>query len=468
MNVTETPEVQLARLFEALQNPVGIFFALVALVLFVSMAASRSGRWGLVAMLLYFSPMMVSVAIVHRGLPAITPFQQFRTYGRPICGTMLVLLLLPALFTSRGWRRKLVGAPAIAYILFQSFYSIRIMFAGTPLRGAIGEVIFLLTFVVLGIGLGHWLQDLRDVRALLRAVGWAGLAFAGCTLIQVVVNKSAVVAGSRLYGLTGNPQAAGMTLACCFPAIAFLCVWNDETKPMRMFWALCTPLIVVMLLWTGSRTAGITVLVTVLIMFRRHIGRFLGFGIVAALLLLVAFQFTSSDVGTMSERFLSINDSGRFRVWQGMWNDFLRSPLVGVPAEETLGSESSYLLIASRTGVIGLALILLVLGTSFWALLTVHSYRKLLREQSMLVDTVVGGLAGLLAGAFFEGYLVGTLVPTVFMLYVYLGLITFLIDAAAVQAHYPAEPMAVEFEGQLEPAFAAVPASRFDSHAGLA
>src|SRR5438046_294063 len=137
----ETPEVQLNRLLEFLQTPIGVFFAVAFLFITLAMAFSKRGKWGLISLLLLFSPMMVIVgtSIALPGL--IAPFQQFRTYGRPVSGALLLMMLIPTITSDRGWRQKPILFAAFSYLLFELIFSGRNIAGGLPLRGCVASII---------------------------------------------------------------------------------------------------------------------------------------------------------------------------------------------------------------------------------------------------------------------------------------------------------------------------------------
>jgi hypothetical protein len=427
----EAPEAQFARLFEALHSTAGIFFVLCALVILTVLASGRRGRWGLLALLLFFSPMMIAIAPELIYKPVIAPFHQFRLYGRPICGALLVFMLVPAFRTQRGWRRRIIFFPALMYLLFELVFSLHLITGGLALRGCVSVIIYLVTFAVFGIGLPRWLQDLYDVRACLRAIAVTALLTIVTILIQVAFNPSALATQGRLYGFTGNAQQIGMVLGASFPVIAALCIWKGESKSLRILWVSVAAVMAVLLAWTGSRTGAMMALIGLGILFRRHLGAFFGFAVVCAILVLVALQIFSLD--TKSSLRLLDTTNTRVEVWTRMLGDFTSNPMLGIPASEAYGSENSYLLVAARMGIVGLLPLFVLLGAWCTCLLRLYGVRKRLREQSLLVDLVLGGLVSFLIGAVFEGFLVGTLTHQVFLIYIYLAILAFLLDVADAQ-----------------------------------
>ena len=446
----ETPEVQFNRLFEALQDPIGIFFALVVIVVLTLMASGRRSKWLMISLLLFFSPMMIAVgALLHQR--AMTPFHQFRTYGRPICGALLVFLLIPTFRSERGWRQRIIVFPALAYLILELAFAARTLIGGSPLRGALSFFVYLLNFVVLAVGLPRWLQDWRDVRTALRAVGFGALVFIAATCIQLVVNRNAIVVGSRLFGLTGNPQAVGMVLGGSLPIIVMLAVWKEEAKAMRIVWALVAAMTAIFVGWSGSRTGGMMAVIGLGMLFRRHLGTFMIFGVIGVALVLATVQIFEFDVGKSSARMLDPTNT-RAHVWERMISDFLDNPMAGVAESEAFGSESSYLLAAARMGIIGLLILGVFMAGVVYMIFRLHAYRKVLSEEPLVVDLVIAGLIAYFAGAAFEGILFGTLSHSVFMIFIYFALAGFLIDVATTQTtaswqlseEYDAPPDALE------------------------
>ena len=54
-----------------------------------------------------------------------------------------------------------------------------------------------------------------------------------------------------------------------------------------------------------------------------------------------------------------------------------------------------------------------------------------------MADLVVGGLASILVGAAFEGFLLANIVNQIFILYAYLAIAPFLLDCATINASEP-------------------------------
>jgi hypothetical protein len=425
-----TPELQFALFFNLLLTVPGMFAILGFILAAIAVIALKPTRWWLLALLLFFSPLIPAVSELLSGR-TITPFHQMQVYGRPICGALLVLLLIP-IFSDRGWRMKLISGSAIAYLVFELIFSARFAVGGTALRGIFGAVLFMLIFAVFAIGLPRWLQDMFSIRAMLRSIAVAGLLMVVGTLIQLTVNRGAIIAQDRLYCLTGNPQQAGLVLGMTLLPTAFLAAWKGELKFLRLVWAVLSAIMVLLLVWTGSRTGVLVAAIGLVLLFRRHVGRMLLFSMVCGTLVMLGAQMWF-DISDPAGRLLSGVDS-RTHVWLQLIRDFMSNPVFGVGEAQGLASESSYLSVAARVGMVGLVPLAIALTIIVTDLIRLHRVRHLLREQSMLVDLVIGGMVAVLFGALLEGYLIGVIAHQVFILYIYLATITFLLDAAAFNA----------------------------------
>ena len=166
------------------------------------------------------------------------------------------------------------------------------------------------------------------------------------------VNRSAVLAGGRLMGITGNPQGMALMVAVSLLPAAYLVARPAEPK----FWRLCSGIVagmlMMMLLWTGSRTGVLIAAVGVTATFWSRLGRFVAVGLVTGLVAWLAIQVYSESTVTIAEMFT--RGDTRSQVWRALWEGFLSSPAFG-KMEGVYGTgESSYLAVASEMGLFGL------------------------------------------------------------------------------------------------------------------
>src|SRR5438034_3754994 len=115
---------QFRAFLDMMSRPEGIVVLVVLLVLMVAVAASRHAKWVVLALLLWVPTMSFTVNAndpwaERRLVPLLPPFDQMRAQGRPICAALLLMLLVPTILSSRGWRQKWLGPAAITLLLFQ-------------------------------------------------------------------------------------------------------------------------------------------------------------------------------------------------------------------------------------------------------------------------------------------------------------------------------------------------------------
>jgi O-antigen ligase len=209
---------------------------------------------------------------------------------------------------------------------------------------------------------------------------------------------------------------------------------------MRVVIVVSISLMLVMLVWTGSRTGAVMFLVGFAIMFRRRLG-------VSAVLIialvaggLLAWQLINPGEDTAT-RIVSTENT-RIGVWTSLLQDFLSSPVVGVTSQTW--SENSYLLVAARAGIVGLVPFAIALALLWKALIQIQFLRRSLGSAAIMGDLVIAASISLLVGAFFEGFLYGTLTIPVLALYVYFAVAGFLIDYGRANLAYDQNPHLAE------------------------
>jgi len=191
-----------------------------------------------------------------------------------------------------------------------------------------------------------------------------------------------------------------------------------------------TGFLVVFLLWSGSRTGVLMTLTGLGLMFRHQLGRLLETTILVAAMVMFAWQVT--DFGESSaiiqQRFgRSVLVNTREGTWNYMLRIFVENPAFGSP-EDVGGSENSYLGALARFGLVGTAPLFVSMTMVLMALVKLNRKRSGFEEHAILVDLVTGGFFSLAIGAVFEGYLMATLTPMLYMIYIYMAITAYLVD----------------------------------------
>lgn len=418
--------VNIRLLLETLLSPAGMLAVVAGFVLLFVLAINKSAKWVVISVLLWVSTLgVIDVPWLDNTL--VFPLEQIRRYGRPIVFALLLLLVLPALTSSRGWRVKLLLGGAIAYFIFQLFFSVRLLLGGLVPRGVAGAIVYMLIFTVFGYGLGCWMQTVREVHAVLWSVAGSGIIFVLGTLYQLLANHSAVVSGNRLLATTGNSQAAALVISVVLPVMCYLLIVRAGTRMARIVLSAAVGCLVLFLIWTGSRTGLLMTLVALGLLFRTRIVRGMGVVLICGIFFLAAslvFSEGTADAG----RLISTKDT-RTHNWKMLAEEFLSSPLTGIVHDDVDIAEMSYLSIAARCGVAGIGLFAVFGVLAGISIITIQHEKHELGEYALLGDLVTAGLVSLAVGANFEGFLLGTLTNQIFVLYIYLAILAFLLDA---------------------------------------
>lgn len=298
------------------------------------------------------------------------------------------------------WRKRVIlplrGLPLV-FVIIQIFALLRSMATGDPywLKAAFTPVLFLFVYAVLASF--AWVYGYIECSRLLYKSGLAfSFFFIGLNFLNILTGNGYVPGNGRLFGTSIHPNFLGVQLASCLIFV----LWGIMKSPGRIK-IFMTPVFLVglvLLVLTGSRTAAVSFLVGAwLVMF---VG-----GYRSAALFVVPLVFISAIgfVVSSSFDFYDRGDAGadtRMSAWASMLNSIIDNPILGVgyPVGK---SENSYLramvIYGIPYGVFYFLLIVALLYKLFWRA------RKLVGGYDVVFCSL---LAGLMMGAFFEGYLV--------------------------------------------------------------
>jgi hypothetical protein len=466
---------QMMQMLEGLKRPEGVLYLSLALVLAAVTLGVRSLRWFLTAMLLYICTFGVST---FTGRTLATPLQQIRLYGRGSCAFLLFLLLIPTLRSHRGWRMHVLPASLVLYYVFQLAMSGRFLYGGDFVRGYFGVLSFSLAFATLAYGVSRWLQGPGEADAAVKAIAGGAMLFCLGCLYQYFINPGEVVWGGRFQGTTGNANHAAVVLGVGIPPGLYIFIRSrarhllagerSQSDPwlIRFTSALLTSLLVVMLVWTGSRSGAIVALFGIILLFRFRLGKLAMVLMICGVAVFTLIKLLDEvGISSIATRLLELKDT-RSENWKTMFGTFIDSPFIGKEASESVGSENSFLLVAARTGLVGLIPFTCAIGLIIYGLVRLQRVRRYLGDQQLLADLVTAGILSILLGAMFEGYLFATYSFPLFALFIYVGLMVYLRDYAHAMQYYQQqaqqgyfdehdaayEDLPAESEGGYEPA----------------
>lgn len=419
-------------LHELVTSPLGLFLIPVLLICAVGATLIPSLRWWLITAAIYASTLpIVGTEGRLTDFHLAFPLEQIRIYARPLTMFFLAMTMLPLLVFDRGWRLKLVIMPVWFFMLFQLGVSVRLLATEGYQRGVLTLASQGLLFVSLIVAVSSWLQSIRDAHRLLWAlvVAMGGVLLGTC--YQLAIDQTQVVKNSRLFGVSGNPQYLALMLAMTMPVVIYLLNNGAISKLKRVFLIGMIGLMVVMLMWTGSRMGALSTAVGIFAMYYRKMGRFVIVGCSVALIIFAITPFYEESV-TTGERMFSTEDT-RTAVWAAMWQEFLKEPVLGTAQGRIRPVENSYLSMLGMLGILGTIPFALAAIALIAVLIHLNRSRHRLGDQGPLVDCVTAIWAVMATIAMFEGILLGVFTFPILVLYLTGALTGYLVDVLRVQ-----------------------------------
>lgn len=345
------------------------------------------------------------------GRPVITwiaPLQTHRTLLFALVGGLMFFV-----FIGQGGRLKGARLPAqgVILLLIGLYGGVLRVIHGDSNDGFLTLILAATTVFPLILVVPTLLQTSKDFQHLARAIGFAGLVLLGATVVQIVLNRDVLLAGSRFTGFTSNPQTAGIVTAMISVNGLWL-VLNDRGKLSRLTWIIITGTFGVLMLWTGSRTGlAMSAIGSIFILWRRLGSAVLFMPLVAIVGYIVSRLVLPKDASLATERLVSAGNT-RSEGWQAMLETGLNNPLIGVGIHEAVASENSLLLAFSSHG---LGMVFLVM---LFYVLTAAVLWKLWRKRNLLplearpfVDLVLAHNAMYFGATITEGIMLSRVGP---------------------------------------------------------
>lgn len=434
---------QFQDLASLLASPLGVAGVLLLIAAAIGAGFSARLRWGVLVMLLLSTTFSIPTFSAARLAadptayrPLMFPFEGIRNETRIISGAMVCILLLPAFLIPLGWRKTAVPLSVVAYLVFQLSFSFIGLVADPSLKTFLSLPLFIITFLSIGVGINKALQSERDVYVTL----WALIATFGLMVLAIAVQlaggdpKAMFLNNNRFQGMTANPQFFAVIAAPAILIVLYLLLDKRPSKVAKAGLGLLAAALAVFLFWTGSRTGMLMMAIGLLLFFRLRLGRLMLAGGVIAVCVLGVLQFFGDRGSDQSGRYLSMQDT-RSYVWRRQWATFTENPLLGATAAEddvaAGNGENSYLTVAASYGIVGLIPLFLMLMAMAWDFSRTWRVRSVLPEYVMLIDLVIAIFAMVVAGAWFEVYLLGQFNLIVLILFIASCISAYLRDLAA-------------------------------------
>lgn len=419
-------------LFTNLSRPSGFLSFIAVLITFLFTIGSKRGPL-LAVSIVFFTLCFGYLDSNFFDNTLIGPLQALRDSSRPLTVIFLFSLCLSAPRTDRGWRMSFVLFATLAFYVFQSMYLLRLLLAGESVRSILGILTDGLLFVGIVYGLGRRIQSQLDVDSILRALSIASALFLACNIIQLGFGYGQAIGQGRFMGVSGNPQLAGFVSAVFVIVNCYSYSRSSLKSWMSYYHAIQIGLLLMLIVWSGSRMAALSVAVGLIFFYRLRIGKILVFGIATGIVLFIAFALFPESLAKV-DRFTSGLDT-RSAVWAARIDDFKSNPLFGTIGaqddQEINASESSYLSTAALMGITGLLLLALTVFSMVTSAIKCWIHRRCRNFSAESADIVIAGIAMILFASIFEGFFLGILSMAVVFLYLLLAIAAYLLDAAS-------------------------------------
>lgn len=379
-------------------------FGILALV----MAGARNLRAGLavVTLIVFFSS--ISTQVEGRGHERVgrTWLQLFQANRAELYLAMSCALGMILAANARFMQMTRVSGIAMIMLIINIFAGV-LDARSDAAQGAMRVGLAAISITSMALFVTSMVRTWDDLLPLMRALGVSGLMWVGGALVQVLLDKSQMLVNyeTRFLGLLGNPQGTAIYLGPQ-SAITLWLMLNDSKRWTRILWAAVYAVILMLVVWTGSRTGMLMTIMGAMALLRsRFKNAVFLLPVLAVALVGVAYLVDSLGIELPFKRFLEGGDT-RSEAWRGLFEDAQRSGVFGLGLEGARFVENSYLYAWVVYGPIMLALLLLqlvVIGTSSFRLWSVR--REVPFKVRSMVDLTIAYYAMFFVGAQFEWFI---------------------------------------------------------------
>lgn len=407
-------EKNLSTILDLLSTPLGLA-GFVLLLVMSAFATSQRVSYAILFVLLLLSLTTSPATPRLSGFtyyPISQPFEAFRQNARVVTTIALMGLLVASIA-----RRSVGLLPTLGVALMLVFQALFLGQAIVREGEALKRTLLLLTIVLIYLVVtGFPLRTRDDWYRAWKLVGYTMIVFILINLALVLMRSQGLFTSKRFQGFTANPQGTSQMMALALVVLVAAVTDARLRATMRLpRWALIALIGTAagFIAWTGSRMGAIIGLFGLAILLRRRIGMALVYAIPAVL---VSYLFINQvanrstedrDVQLAVTRLLDTTNT-RAGAWSDLWREFMASPLFGRGGEmEASFTESSFLLVGARIGLIGLVPLVLAC-----VLILLDAYRAArvgsamgAAHTALQLPLAVAGM--IVLGGLAEAYLVG-------------------------------------------------------------
>ena len=410
-------EILISRLLKLADQPEVLGLAIVAIALVLISSTSRKYRWWLMMVWAFFLPLAPFLDWKGNWTPPPFPISLLVEHGRQIAFFVL-LAMLPAAIQSRKFNESIKIPPALAALFLVNFvYCARYLATEQAAIASLRLFTYCVVFIVLAASLPKRIGDRTDLSRYVVASAISALLVLGVSLVCYFVSPDSVVKQGRMAGLTSNPNFLGTLCGLSFPAYLGLILLPERSFLKKAFWTAAAAMVLIVIAWTGSRTAMAMAGIAVLVMFRKRLGRFLMVGVplvVSVLILAVFFEDSKSG----ASRLTSLANT-REAVWTKFLESWGKDVIFGNSDLGMKTVENSYLTVAANAGILGVLSVLLFTFMAARTCLTLLRLRSLDPTMEVFRDIALAGILVILPAAFFVGFLVSSLSTDAYWIFFY-------------------------------------------------
>lgn len=375
--------------------------------LLCTLAGTRNVRAGLLVLVMVILFASMSIQVESRGYTGRTWLYAIQSKRAELYLAASCLLMIVVAVHANLVQIARVPATALIMLLVN-------MYAGLmDMRENQAEGVMRVGLSVISIGAMAMfstavLRTWDDFLPLLRALGLAGILWAGGSLVQAVLDKSQMLVGwqARFVGLLGNPQGTAVYLGPQSAIVLWL-VLNDSKRLLRWMWSLLYITLIMFVLWTGSRTGALLAVTGMMFVLRAKLGRAVLLLPIAAIgVVVIGFVVSALEIDLPFARLTEGGDT-RTEAWLTLIEDASHAGLFGLGMAGVRFVENSFLMGWVQYGFIMLVILLGLVVAMFVQSLKLWNVRKdVPKHIAQVIDLTLGYYAMLFIGAQFEWHLV--------------------------------------------------------------
>lgn len=363
----------------------------------------RMARWLVASMMLFSSLAPQSEQTGWFSQVWVKPLQERRAVLYAACAVALLLSAL--VHKSRTSFKVFPGVLAcmMGIGLWAGMLDLRVL----PDEGALRVILTLASVLGAVMVIPSITETWEDIMAFVRALGWVGVIWLGCVMVQLAIAPGQMTMGyeKRFVGLLGNPQGTAVFLAPQLTLVAWL-AFNEQERRLRWVWILTLGGLLVLLGWTGSRTGALMSMTGLMAVLYARLGRaVLALPLVLGALYGMILLASKLGIEMPFERLVSNADT-RTGSWAVLLEDALRAPLLG-EGGQTRAVEHSFLLGWVVYGpVMALLIAVMFFATVVLSIRLWQSRVYVTPSVRRLIDLILGYFMMYWIGSNFEWYVV--------------------------------------------------------------